>query len=128
MKLTLYKNEEEIKIKNILNKIKKGLYSLGDNININQNNKNFINENKNNILNAFMGKAKNKDLFSLILSIRNRLIDLDIIKKHIIEKEKENYSESLKFIGNNYFIEKMPFKELIKKSLFGFTQFDTELK
>ena len=128
LKLTLDKNEEDIKIKNILNQIKKGLYSIGDNINTNQNNKNFINENKNNILNAFMGKAKDKDLFSLILSIRNRLIDLDIIKKHIIEKEKENYLESLKFIGNNYFIEKMPFKELIKKSLFGFTQFDAELK
>ena len=128
LKLTLDKNEEDIKIKNILNQIKKGLYSIGDNINTNQNNKNFINENKNNILNAFMGKAKDKDLFSLILSIRNRLIDLDIIKKHIIEKEKENYLESLKFIGNNYFIEKMPFKELIKKSLFGFTQFDLELK
>ena len=128
LKLTLDKNEEDIKIKNILNQIKKGLYSIGDNINTNQNNKNFINENKNNILNAFMGKAKDKDLFSLILSIRNRLIDLDIIKKHIIEKEKENYLESLKFIGNNYFIEKIPFKELIKKSLFGFTQFDAELK
>ena len=124
LKFTLDKNEEEIKIKNILIQIKKGIYSIGDNFN--QKNINFIKENKNSILNAFMGKTKDKDLFSLILSIRKRLIDLGNIKKNIIKKEKENYIDSLKFIGNNSYIDKMLVKELIKKSLFGVTQFEVE--
>ena len=123
LKFTFDKNKENIKIKNILIQIKKGLYSIGDNLN--RNNNNFIKENKNNILNAFIGKAKDKDLFSLILSIRNRLVSLNDIKKKLIEKEKENYLDSIKFISNNAYIDKMPVKELIKKSLFGFTQFDT---
>ncbi len=42
----------------------------------------------------------------------------------MIQKEKENYLDSIKFISNNAYIDKMPIKELIKKSLFGFTQFD----
>ena len=125
LKFTFDKNKENIKIKNILIQIKKGLYSIGDNLNnLNRNSNNFINENKNNILDAFMGKSKDKDLFSLILSIRNRLISLNALKKKMIQKEKENYLDSIKFISNNAFIDKMPIKELIKKSLFGFTQFD----
>ena len=123
LKFTFDKNKENLKIKNILIQIKKGLYSIGDNFN--RNNNNFIKENKNNILNAFIGKTKDKDLFSLILSIRNRLVCLNDIKKKLIEKEKENYLDSIKFISNNAYIDKMPVKELIKKSLFGFTQFDT---
>jgi hypothetical protein len=123
LKFTFDKNKENLKIKNILIQIKKGLYSIGDNLN--RNNNNFIKENKNNILNAFIGKTKDKDLFSLILSIRNRLVCLNDIKKKLIEKEKENYLDSIKFISNNAYIDKMPVKELIKKSLFGFTQFDT---
>ena len=124
LKFTLDKNEEEIKIKNILIQIKKGLYSIGDSLN--QKNNNFIKDNKNSILNAFMGKAKDKDLFSLILSIRKRLIDLETIKKIIIQKEKENYNDSLKFIGNNSYIDKILVKELIKRSLFGATQLEVE--
>jgi hypothetical protein len=124
LKFTLDKNEEDIKIKNILIQIKKGLYSIGDSLN--QKNNNFIKDNKNSILNAFMGKAKDKDLFSLILSIRKRLIDLETIKKIIIQKEKENYNDSLKFIGNNSYIDKTPVKELIKRSLFGVTRFEVE--
>ena len=120
LKFNLDKNEEDIKIKNILIQIKKGLYSMEDKKN------NFINENKISILNAFMGKTKDKDLFSLILSIRNRLIDLNILKNKIIQKEKENYLDSLKFLGNNTFYDKKPIKEIIKKSLFGLEQFEKD--
>ena len=123
-KFALDKNEEEIKIRNILIQIKKGIYSIGDNFN--QKNKNFIKENTNSILNAFMGKTKDKDLFNLILSIRQRLIDLDNIKKNLIEKEKENYNDSLKFIGNNSYIDKTLVKELIKQSLFGIKHFEVD--
>ena len=120
----LDKNEEEIKIKKILIQIKKGLYSIEDSINHKK--VNFINENKNSILDAFMGKTKDKDLFSLILSIRNRLIELEAIKKKIIEKEKENYLDSLKFMGNNSYYDKFSFKEIVKRALFGFIQLDPE--
>ena len=115
LRITLDKNEEDIKIKNILIQIKKGLYTIDD---INQK-KNFINNNKNSILDAFMGKTKDKDLFSLILSIRNRLIELDYIKKNMIQKEKENYLDSIKVIGHNQYVNKESIKEVIRKSLFG---------
>ena len=123
-KFNFDKNEEEIKIKKILIQIKKGLYSIEDNISHKKNN--FINENQNSILNAFIGKTKDKDLFSLILSIRNRLIELASIKNKIIEKEKENYLDSLKFMGNNSYYDKFSIKEIIRKALFGFSQFDSD--
>jgi hypothetical protein len=124
LKFNLDKNEEDIKIKNILIQIKKGLYSIGDNLSTKKTN--FINDNKISILNAFMGKTKDKDLFNLILSIRNRLIDLNILKNKIIQKEKENYLDSLKFIGNNSYFDKKPIKEIIKKALFGIDQIENE--
>ena len=124
LKFNLDKNEEDIKIKNILIQIKKGLYSIGDNLSPKKTN--FINDNKISILNAFMGKTKDKDLFNLILSIRNRLIDLNILKNKIIQKEKENYLDSLKFIGNNSYFDKKPIKEIIKKALFGIDQIENE--
>ena len=123
-KFNFDKNEEEIKIKKILIQIKKGLYSIEDNISHKKNN--FINENQNSILNAFIGKTKDKDLFSLILSIRNRLIELASIKNKIIEKEKENHLDSLKFMGNNSYYDKFSIKEIIRKALFGFSQFDSD--
>ena len=124
LKFNLDKNEEDIKIKNILIQIKKGLYSIGDNLSPKKTN--FINDNKISILNAFIGKTKDKDLFNLILSIRNRLIDLNILKNKIIQKEKENYLDSLKFIGNNSYFDKKPIKEIIKKALFGIDQIENE--
>ena len=121
LRITLDKNEEDIKIKNILIQIKKGLYTIND---INQKKNNFINDNKNSILDAFMGKTKDKDLFSLILSIRNRLNELDYIKKNMIQKEEENYLDSIKVIGHNPYVNKESIKETIRKSLFGLKSFE----
>lgn len=121
LRITLDKNEEDIKIKNILIQIKKGLYTIDD---INQKKNNFINDNKNSILDAFMGKTKDKDLFNLILSIRNRLNELDYIKKNMIQKEKENYLDSIKVIGHNPYVNKESIKEIIRKSLFGLKPFE----
>ena len=121
LRITLDKNEEDIKIKNILIQIKKGLYTIDD---INQKKNNFINDNKNSILDAFMGKTKDKDLFNLILSIRNRLNELDYIKKNMIQKEKENYLDSIKVIGHNPYANKESIKEIIRKSLFGLKPFE----
>ena len=101
--------------------IKKGLYTIND---INQKKNNFINDNKNSILDAFMGKTKDKDLFSLILSIRNRLNELDYIKKNMIQKEEENYLDSIKVIGHNPYVNKESIKETIRKSLFGLKSFE----
>ena len=121
LRITLDKNEEDIKIKNILIQIKKGLYTIDD---INQKKNNFINDNKNSILDAFMGKTKDKDLFNLILSIRNRLNELDYIKKNMIQKETENYLDSIKVIGHNPYANKESIKEIIRKSLFGLKPFE----
>jgi len=121
LRITLDKNEEDIKIKNILIQIKKGLYTIND---INQKKNNFINDNKSSILDAFMGKTKDKDLFNLILSIRNRLNELDYIKKNMIQKEKENYLDSIKVIGHNPYVNKESIKEIIRKSLFGLKPFE----
>ena len=121
LRITLDKNEEDIKIKNILIQIKKGLYTIDD---INHKKNNFINDNKNSILDAFMGKTKDKDLFSLILSIRNRLNELDYIKKNMIQKEEENYLDSIKVIGHNPYVNKESIKETIRKSLFGLKSFE----
>ena len=121
LRITLDKNEEDIKIKNILIQIKKGLYTIDD---INHKKNNFINDNKNSILDAFMGKTKDKDLFSLILSIRNRLYELDNIKRNMIQKEKENYLDSIKAIGQNQYVNKESIKETIRKSLFGLKAFE----
>ena len=120
LKLIIDKNEEDIKIKNILNQIKKGLYSLEDN----QKKNNFLNENKKSILNAFIGKTKDKDILDLILRIRNRLIDLETIKKNIINKEKENYLDMIKVIGKNSYNKNSAIKEIIRKSLFGLKPFE----
>ena len=120
LKLIIDKNEEDIKIKNILNQIKKGLYSLEDN----QKKNNFLNENKKSILNAFIGKTKDKDILDLILRIRNRLIDLETIKKNIINKEKENYLDMIKVIGKNSYNKNSSNKEIIRKSLFGLKPFE----
>ena len=120
LKLIIDKNEEDIKIKNILNQIKKGLYSLEDN----QKKNNFLNENKKSILNAFIGKTKDKDILDLILRIRNRLIDLETIKKNIINKEKENYLDMIKVIGKNSYNKNSANKEIIRKSLFGLKPFE----
>ena len=120
LKLIIDKNEEDIKIKNILNQIKKGLYSLEDN----QKKNNFLNENKKSILNAFIGKTKDKDILDLILRIRNRLIDLETIKKNIINNEKENYLDMIKVIGKNSYNKNSAIKEIIRKSLFGLKPFE----
>ena len=112
VKERLEKNQEEIKINKILIQIKKGLYSDGNN--------NFIKKNEKSILEAFIGKTKNKDQFNLILSIRNRLIELEKFKKQLIQKEKDIYLERMKFIANNtHFVENLSNKELIKRALFG---------
>ena len=111
LKLYFEKILEEEKIQNFFYYIKKALYS--------DNNNDFLNQNKVSIIDAFMGKTKNKDLFELIINISKRLEEIDKTKKYMMKKEKENYIE--KFINNanihtnNYFYN----KELIKNGLFG---------
>ena len=70
----LEKNEEDVKLRIALEHIKKGLY----------NSDKFVKENQGSILDAFIGNSKNKDFFSFILKIRNRLNQLEIIIKNPI--------------------------------------------
>ena len=111
MKEFLEKNEEEIKLRNAVMHIKKGLYNSDE----------FIEENQNSILDAFMCSTKNKDFFGFILKINNRLSQLGKIINNIIQKEKENFNEQIKKINNsgNKNFDTNFYKDVVKKSLFG---------
>ena len=92
--------------------IKNALYS---------NYNNFVKENRISIIEAFMGKTKNKELFSLILNITKRLHEIEQNKKSLINKEKENYIERIKNNNGNATetLDYIHNKELIKNCLFG---------
>ena len=111
-KLYLAKSLEDEKMQNIIYYIKKALYSEKNT---------FLKDNKVSIIEAFMGKTKNKDFFGLILNITNRLHEIEKSKISITNKEKEYYMERIK---NNPGInaESLDYfnnKEMIKKCLFG---------
>ena len=112
MKNYLEKNEEEVKLRNAMEHIKKGLY----------NSDNFVKDNQASILDAFMCNTKNKDFFSFILKIKNRLNQLDKIIQDLIKNEKDFYLEQIKKINNNSDSKNYDNnfnKDIIKKSLFG---------
>ena len=110
VKTYLEKNEEEVKLRNALEHIKKGLY----------NSDKFIKENQGSILDAFIGNSKNKDFFSFILKIRNRLNQLEVIITNLIKKEKDYYIEQIqKYNSATKNFDINFYKDVIKKSLFG---------
>ena len=111
MKNYLEKNEEEVKLRNAMEHIKKGLY----------NSDNFVKNNQTSILDAFMCNTKNKDFFSFILKIKNRLNQLDIIINNLIKNEKDFYFEQIKKINNSTSknFDNNFNRDIIKKSLFG---------
>ena len=115
LKIYLTKSLEDEKLQKIIYYIKKAaLYS--------NNKTDFIKENKISIIEAFMGKTKNKDLFELILNITKRLHDIDVNKKAMINKEKEYFIERLKDYNVNNNTQTLDYiynKELIKNCLFG---------
>ena len=115
MKKYLEKNEEELKLRKALEHIKKGLYNIDS----------FVKDNQTSILDSFMCSTKNKDFFSFILKIKNRLNQLDQIIDNLIKTEKDFYIEQSKKISNsnnnkydNNIINNYN-KDIIKKSLFG---------
>ena len=112
LKNYLEKNEEEVKLRNAMEHIKKGLY----------NSDNFVKDNQISILDAFMCNTKNKDFFSFILKIKNRLNQISKIIDNLIKNEKDFYLEQIKKINNastNNFDNNYYNKDIIKKSLFG---------
>ena len=115
MKNYLEKNEEELKLRNALEHIKQGLYNFD----------NFVKDNQTSILDSFLCNTKNKDFFSFILKIKNRLNQLDQIIDDLKKNEKEFYIEQSKKINNsnnnNYdnSTNNIYNKDIIKKSLFG---------
>ena len=112
LKLYLGKSLEEEKLQNLIFYIKKALYE--------NNNNNFLNANKASIIDAFIGKTKNKDMFELIINITKRLYEIEQKKDDMIKKEKENFFESYKTNGNNsQSLNYIYNKEIIKKCLFG---------
>ena len=113
LKIYLAKSLEDEKLQNFIYYIKKALYG--------HNNTNFVKENKSSIIEAFMGKTKNKDLFGLILNITKRLHEIDTNKKNLINKEKEYFLERVKNNeeNNTESLDYLYNKELIKNCLFG---------
>ena len=113
LKIYLAKSLEDEKLQNFIYYIKKALYG--------HNNTNFVKENKSSIIEAFMGKTKNKDLFGLILNITKRLHEIDTNKKNLINKEKEYFLERVKNSeeNNTESLDYLYNKELIKNCLFG---------
>ena len=111
LKIYLTKSLEDEKFQKMIYYIKKALYS----------NNNFVKENKISIIEAFMGKTKNKELFGLILNITKRLHEIEQSKKALINKEKEYFIERIKNNnGNNaQTLDYIRNKELIKNCLFG---------
>ena len=111
MKNYFEKNEEEIKLRNAMEHIKKGLY----------NSDNFVKDNQASILDAFMCNTKNKDFFSFILKIKNRLNQIEQIIDNLIKNEKDFYIEQIKKINNSSTpnLDTNFNKDIIKKSLFG---------
>ena len=111
MKNNFEKNEEEIKLRNAMEHIKKGLY----------NSDNFVKDNQASILDAFMCNTKNKDFFSFILKIKNRLNQIEQIIDNLIKNEKDFYIEQIKKINNSSTpnLDTNFNKDIIKKSLFG---------
>ena len=76
--------------------------------------------NKTSIIDAFIGKTKNKDLFELIIKITKRLYEIEQKMKNMIKKEKENYLEDYNTKGiKSQSINYVFHKEMIKRSLFG---------
>ena len=112
LKIFFGKSLEEEKLQNIIYYIKKALYN-DENI--------FQYENKTSIIDAFIGKTKNKDMFELIIKITKRLYEIEQKMKNMIKKEKENY---LEYYNNNkgsrtQSINYVYHKEMIKRCLFG---------
>ena len=112
LKIFFGKSLEDEKLQNIIYYIKKALYN-GENI--------FQYGNKTSIIDAFIGKAKNKDLFELIIKITKRLYEIEQKMKTMIKKEKENYLEYYDNIKgfSSQSINYVYHKEMIKRTLFG---------
>ena len=112
LKLYLGKSLEEEKLQNLIFYIKKAVY--------NNKNNNFLNVNKSSIIDAFIGKTKNKDMFELIINITKRLYEIEQKKDSMIKKEKDNFLESYKTNGNNsQSLNYIYNREMIKRCLFG---------
>ena len=127
----LGKNVEELKMKNFIQQLKKGIYLnylYGKNNNSINNNKNksqvdchnFLNKEIIGLLESFIGSDEDKDFLNLVLSIKNRLRQLDKERYIMIKKEKEYFAEHAKNIGSNLpMLKNMLLKQVIKNALFG---------
>ena len=105
------KSLEEEKLQNFFYYIKKALYG--------NNNHSFLNHKRYSIIDAFMGKTKNKELFELIINITKRLEEIEKTKKSMMKREKDNYIGKFKNSGINQTNNYLYNKELIKNCLFG---------
>ena len=114
----LGKNSEELKLHNISEKIRKGIYNNTIEDKTIMNRSKSRNERRPTVLEAFMMNTENKDIFNVIIDIKNRLFELQKIKNSMYHSIKENYLAQLKYLGTPT-VENGKIKNYIKKALFG---------
>ena len=129
VRLYLGQNVEELKMKSLIEQLKKGIYmnfTYEKNVkNIDKNNeeigcRNFLKHETVNLLESFIGSGADKDLFNLLLNIKKRLNQLDIERENLIKNEKEYFAESVKDLGGHLPLLKNVFlKQMVKEALFG---------
>ena len=73
----------------------------------------------NSLLKIFEGDKRQQKILAVILYIRQRIADLDFIKKKIIEEQINIFKDSQKFDEINLDMKQLMQKELVKKCLFG---------
>ena len=73
----------------------------------------------NSLLKIFEGDKKQQRILTVILYIRQRLVDLNLIKKKMIEEQINIFKDSQKFDEINLDMKQLMQKELVKKCLFG---------
>ena len=73
----------------------------------------------NSLLKIFEGDKKQQRILAVILYIRQRLVDLNLIKKKMIEEQINIFKDSQKFDEINLDMKQLMQKELVKKCLFG---------
>ena len=75
--------------------------------------------NPNSLLKIFEDDKKQQRILAVILYIRQRLVDLNLIKKKMIEEQINIFKDSQKFDEINLDMKQLMQKELVKKCLFG---------
>ena len=111
MRMFSYKNTDENKDEEIIEKLKKNLFNK-------EKLKNEENE-EDELLKLFQGDEKQQNVLSLIIFIRKRMADLSYLRQTIIQEQIKIYKDRTDIDESNLNVNQLMERELIKKCLFG---------